>query len=198
MIFRIRSLIGMHLIEKSIPDPIKRAWIRECIERISNFCLLAKLFALLHLKRQKVLKNDQHPCYYYCILVYFQTVSRLLSSYVWEGNFARVSKAGLEIRSSVFWANCSFFAKKELMSNLLKNTNDLLIFGEWPERFAHGCSFLVSELSESLMVAHFWWATWAIRSHCSFLVSNLSDFLTLLTKKEGMSESLIFKIKKRK
>ena len=40
-----------------------------------------------------------------------------------------------------------------------------LIFGEQPEGIAHGRSFLVSDLSDSL---------------------------TLLTKKEGMSESLIF------
>ena len=32
------------------------------------------------------------------------------------------------------------------------------------------------------MVTHFWWVTWAIRSHRSFLVSVLSDSLTLLTK----------------
>ena len=30
-------------------------------------------------------------------------------------------------------------------------------------------SFLVSNLSKSLMVAHFWWATWVICSHHSFL-----------------------------
>ena len=35
-----------------------------------------------------------------------------------------------------------------------------------------------------------------ICSHCSFLVSDLSDSLTLLTKKEGMIESLIFVLKK--
>ena len=40
-------------------------------------------------------------------------------------------------------------------------------FGERPERFAHGRSFLGSDLSESLMVAHFWWANWAIPSHHS-------------------------------
>ena len=40
--------------------------------------------------------------------------------------------------------------------------------------------------------AHFWWATWAIRSHRSFLVCNLSDSLTSLTKKEEMSHSLNF------
>ena len=46
--------------------------------------------------------------------------------------------------------------------------SDLLIFGEQPEQFAHGRSFLVSDLSDSL---------------------------TLLTKNEGMSESLNFLIK---
>ena len=62
--------------------------------------------------------------------------------------------------------------------------SDSLIFGERPEQFAHGrsflvsnlseslivahcCSFLVSELSELLTVTHFWWATWAICSHHS-------------------------------
>ena len=42
------------------------------------------------------------------------------------------------------------------------------------------------------MVAHFWWATWAIRSHGSFLVSDLSNALTSLIKKEGMSKLLVF------
>ena len=52
----------------------------------------------------------------------------------------------------------------------------LLIFGEWPERFAHG--------PERIAHGH------------SFLVSNLSDSLTYLIKKEGMSESLVFLNKK--
>ena len=87
------------------------------------------------------------------------------------------------------------FLKK--MSDWLKKTSDSLICSflvsiEQPERIAHGCSFLVSDLSESLMVAHFWWVTWAIRSHRSFLVSDLSDLLTSLIKKGVMSESLIF------
>ena len=87
------------------------------------------------------------------------------------------------------------------MSDSLKKTSDSLIR-----------SFLVSEMSNSLMdahfwwakwtncswslifgeqneqfahMAHFWWATWAIRSHRSFLVSDLSHLLTLLTKKTG-------------
>ena len=70
-------------------------------------------------------------------------------------------------------------------------------FSVRPERFAHNRSFPLSDLSKSLMVAHFWWVTWEIRSHRLFWVSNLSDSLTALTKKEGMRESLIFFIKKR-
>ena len=54
----------------------------------------------------------------------------------------------------------------------------------------------MSDLSDSLMVNHFWWATRAICSHRSVLVSDLSDSLASLTKNEGMSKSLIFKNKK--
>ena len=65
-----------------------------------------------------------------------------------------------------FWVNRSFFAKKWANKRLAKK-----------------------KTSNSLMVSHLWWATWAIRSHCSILVSDL----TSLIKKEGMSESLIKK-----
>ena len=61
--------------------------------------------------------------------------------------------SGLGIRSSVFWANCSFFAKKMNEWATWGNRSCSLIFSERPERFAH--------------IAHFWWATRAIRSHCS-------------------------------
>ena len=97
-------------------------------------------------------------------------------------------RAGLGLCSSVFRANHSFFAQKwanEPFAQKNEQFTRSLIFGELPERFAHDRSF---PLSESLMVAHFWWATWAIRSHRSFLVSDLSDLLTSLTKKEGMSD----------
>ena len=46
------------------------------------------------------------------------------------------------------------FAKNERMSDSLKKTSDLLI-----------CSFLVSDLSDSLIVNHFWQATWV---NCSW------------------------------
>ena len=49
-----------------------------------------------------------------------------------------------------------FLRKNEQMSDLLKKTQQFahsLIFSERPEQFAHDRSFLVSDLSESLMVA---------------------------------------------
>ena len=89
--------------------------------------------------------------------------------------------AGLGIRSSFSEYIASFLWKNERMSDSLQKTSDSLIH-----------SFLVSDTQG----AHFWWATWAIRSHSSFLVSNLSDLLTsLLKKREGANRSF-FKIKK--
>ena len=75
-------------------------------------------------------------CYFLCL------------SQGWE--FSPWFFAWLGIRSSVFWANCSLFAKKELMSDLLQkqvirsfthfwwaNCSWSLIFGEQTEWFAH-------------------------------------------------------------
>ena len=58
--------------------------------------------------------------------------------------------AGLGIRSSDFLANRSFFAQK-LANEQFTHSH---IFDERPERFAHDRSFPLSDLSESLMVAH--------------------------------------------
>ena len=58
------------------------------------------------------------------------------------------TNTGLGIRSSIFWGNRLFFAKKW--------ANEL--FAQKNERFAH--------------FAHFWWATWAICSHCSLKKRN--------------------------
>ena len=85
-----------------------------------------------------------------------------------------------------------FLWKNEQISNSLKKTSDLLIFSERPERFAHGLLFLVCNLSESLMVVHFWWAIWGICSHRSFLVSDLSNLLTLLIKKRESANRSFF------
>ena len=102
-----------------------------------------------------------------------------------------------------------FLRKNELNERFAQKNHQFaqsFIFVERPEQFVLNPSFLVSNLSDSLMVAHFWWATWANRlcslnfwwatwaigSHRLFLVSDLSDSLTSLIKKEGMSKSLIF------
>ena len=80
-------------------------------------------------------------------------------------------KPGLGICSSVFWANRSFFAQKwanERFAQKNKRFTTSLTFIEWPERFAHDRSFLVSDLWKSLMVAHLLWVTWAICTHRSF------------------------------
>ena len=77
------------------------------------------------------------------------TVSQWLGTVVAH----REEYAGLGIRSSVFWANRSFFAQKWANEQFTKKTSDSLIR-----------SCLVSNLSDSLMVAHFLWATWANRS----------------------------------
>ena len=66
---------------------------------------------------------------------------------------------GLGIRSFDFQANRSFFVQKlanERFAQKNEQFTHLLFFGERPERFAHNRSFPLSNLSESLMVAHFW------------------------------------------
>ena len=96
-------------------------------------------------------------------------------------------KAGLGICSSVFRANRSFFVQKwanEQFAEKNERFTHSLIFGERPERFAHDRSFPLSDLSKLLMVAHFWWATWAICSHCSFDLSKMSDSRTSLINKK--------------
>ena len=89
-----------------------------------------------------------------------------------------VSTSGLGIRSSIFWANRSFFAKNEWMSNSLKKTSDSFICHEQPEWFAHGRSFNMSDLSDSLTVAHLSWEIW----------SNWSQSLIWFEQSEQMSK----------
>ena len=57
-----------------------------------------------------------------------------------------------------------------IRSFLVSNLSNSLISSEQPERIAHGCSFLVSELS-------------------SFDLSKMSNSLTSLTKKREMSKN---------
>ena len=80
---------------------------------------------------------------------------------------------------------CSNFSSKELiflaissgcsfvMSNLSESLNCSQSL-EWLERFAHGRSFVMSDLSESLTVALLFRATWAIRSQVLFKKEQMS------------------------
>ena len=54
-----------------------------------------------------------------------------------------------------------------------------LIYSEQPEQIAHGRSFVLSDLRDSLTVAHFLWATWVIAHYRSFVLSNLSKSITV-------------------
>ena len=121
-------------------------------------------------------------------------VSRLLSHISCAVTAADLAE--LRNHSSDFWANCLFFAQKWANERFAQK-NELfthsLIFGEQPERFAHDRSFPLRDLSESLMVAHFWWAIWTNCSWSlissegpvqmahggSFLVRDLNESLTV-------------------
>ena len=51
-----------------------------------------------------------------------------------------------------------------ILVNFLERIAHSLIYHERPERIAHGCSFFMCDLSDSLTVAHLSWAIWANRS----------------------------------
>ena len=105
-----------------------------------------------------------------------------------------------------WWATWAIHSNRLLQKKKFKHTKKynffeeiahLLIYHEQPERIAHGCSFVMSDLSDSLMVALLLWATWAICSQsliclewseqiaycCSFDFSDLSKWAN-----EQMSE----------
>ena len=68
----------------------------------------------------------------------------------------------------------SFLRAKERMSNLLKNEQfaHSLFYHERPERIAHSCSFVMRDLSDSLMVTLLSLVIWANRSQSPIKMSN--------------------------
>ena len=71
----------------------------------------------------------------------------------------------------------------------------LLIFGERPQRFVHDSWFLLSNLSESVTVAHYPWATWAIRSLLrSDEMSKSFSFFTVKTYKNTIFSNFFERI----
>ena len=91
-----------------------------------------------------------------------------------RGDFLRLSPIkvlkGWEFAHLISERIARFLPKNERMSDLLKTMCDSLIR-----------SFLVSDLSASLTIAHFLWAMWA---NCSFDLSKMSDSLLLLRGNE--------------
>ena len=86
------------------------------------------------------------------------------------------------IFSKRFFVNHSFFVRERAIHS--EKTNDslrLLFCPERPfthgrsEQIAHSCSFLVSNLSDSLTVALFSWAIWANCSQSLFKMSNFEQ-----------------------
>ena len=77
--------------------------------------------------------------------------------------------------SQIFWANRSF---AHLSWATWVNPSRSLICHEWPEQFAHSCSFDMSDQSDSLTVAHLSWVIWV----------NLSQSLVWFEWSERMSE----------
>ena len=92
------------------------------------------------------------------------------------------------------WANHSFFEKLQKYNFIFKNLSESLVFSEqkseWaicsknerfahslfyherPERIAHSCSFVMRDLSDSLMVTLLSLVIWANRSQSPIKMSN--------------------------
>ena len=89
------------------------------------------------------------------------------------------SLAGLGICSFDIQANCSFFVQQWANERFAQKMSDLHIRSFLVSEMSDSLTSLISSklLSESLMVAHFYWAKWAIHSHRSFPLSDLSESL---------------------
>ena len=83
-----------------------------------------------------------------------------------------------------FLSESVFFCKKLANKSFAQKMSESLIR-----------SFLVSDLSKSLMVAQFWWATWAICSHCSFLCATWAILSHRSPKMREWANWSFFKIK---
>ena len=62
------------------------------------------------------------------------------------------------------------------MMSDLANRSRSLIWHERPERFAHRSKFVLSNLSDSLTVAHLSWAIWANRSQSLIWFEQISEW----------------------
>ena len=96
------------------------------------------------------------------------------------------------------WANGSFFKIKkpyikhtknkilDFLPKIFERIAHSLTYHERPERIAHGCSFVMSDLSDSLTVALLIWVTWVIPSQS----------LICLQRSEQIAHSRSFRLSK--
>ena len=71
------------------------------------------------------------------------------------------------LKNQSFWANRSFFVSERANERFAQKNEwftHSLIYHERPEGIAHGHIFDMSNLSDSLTVAHLSWSIWANRS----------------------------------
>ena len=104
-----------------------------------------------------------------------------------QANYCTILRSRNAQRGFIIKNALTFFPKQKNLlfyiiiragNSLIGFLSESLIFGGQPERFAHGCSFLVSNLSDSLSLLIFG--------------ERPERFAHIAHKKEGMSESLIF------
>ena len=81
-------------------------------------------------------------------------------AHFWLVTWAIQSHRSLKKRE---WVNLNV-PKNTILVKFFGRIACLLIYHERPERIANGCSFVMSDLSNSLIVTLLTWATWAIRS----------------------------------
>ena len=69
--------------------------------------------------------------------------------------------------------------KNTILAIFFEQITHSLIYHELPEGITHSHLFVMSDLSDSLMVALLTWGTWAIAHSRSFVLSDLSESLTV-------------------
>ena len=103
------------------------------------------------------------------------TVSDLLTLLIFSERPERFTHIAHQKRGNEWFthfSNKNFF--RFFKPNIFERSANSLISSEWPEQVAHSRSFVLSDLSDLLTVAHFLWATWAIRSR-SLICLELSE-----------------------
>ena len=121
------------------------SWLKKCtiLRWFCNLLLKVLLIILLATLQHASLRSRDYLKYFFLVAKKGIFVS---TERPYKKNQSTVFHPGLGILSLVFWANRSFLRKNEQMSDSLIR------------------SFLVSDLSNSLTVAHLYWAIWEICS----------------------------------